>query len=316
MGGIAEKEDIAAAPALRDLGPEGVLGDANEFELIVTDLAGPRRDERPQRAHRPEVVGRLAGEQPKLPAIAHIADLHEGPRSMGITELMDAGPLTQVSRGGDVDYQPALVKSQVAHRDSDAGSDQAVGAVAAQHVIGGHGVGVTVCPVAEGDAGASRSEVDEVGDFDIAFQRSQRVALQVRAQQRLELRLVEHIGLGMAVARSRGVTLEFGEHCEPGIEQSQAQGGSRDLGEFLGDSEPVHDPVDLVVEMYGPRLGVHLRPAVQYQGLDAVLGEQCGGGDAGGSGADDHYPIRLVHHDSFDQLTKSSHTRYASVKQF
>jgi hypothetical protein len=34
-------------------------------------------------------------------------------------------------------------------------------------------------------------------------------------------------------------------------------------------------------------LGVDVGPAVQDEGLDAVLGEQGGGGDAGGSGSDD-----------------------------
>ena len=71
------------------------------------------------------------------------------------------------------------------------------------------------------------------------------------------------------------------------VDQLQPAGGPGHGGELLGDAEPGQDPVDLVVEVHRPRLGVDPVPAVQDEALDAVLAEQGGGGDAHRAGSHD-----------------------------
>ena len=78
--------------------------------------------------------------------------------------------------------------------------------------------------------------------------------------------------------------VEHREHPVVPVDQLQPAGGPGHGGELLGDAEPHQDPVDLVVEVHGPRLGVDAVPAVQDEAVDAVLPEKGGGGDADGSG--------------------------------
>ena len=115
VGGVAEQEDVVAPPAVGDLRPEGVLGDAEQVELVVGRPRGPRRDERFESGEASIVVGGLAGQQPELPAIAGIADTHVGARADRVAQLVHAVPLVEVGVGGDVDDQPALLELQVAH---------------------------------------------------------------------------------------------------------------------------------------------------------------------------------------------------------
>ncbi len=98
VGGVAEQEDAAAPPAVGELGAEGVLGDADQFESSSATRADPRRDQRPQRVEGVEVVGGLAGQQPELPAVAGLADAHVGARADGVAHLVHALPLVEVGR--------------------------------------------------------------------------------------------------------------------------------------------------------------------------------------------------------------------------
>ena len=54
---------------------------------------------------------------------------------------------------------------------TDCGAHHAVGAVAAEHVVGLHGVLVTVDAVGEGDPDASVAAVGDVGDLGVAAKR-------------------------------------------------------------------------------------------------------------------------------------------------
>ena len=72
----------------------------------------------------------------------------------------------------------------------------AVGPVAAQHEFGVHIVLGPVRPIDERDPYPAVAFFFDLCDFDVATEFGVRVALQIGAQQRLEFRLVEHIGLG------------------------------------------------------------------------------------------------------------------------
>lgn len=45
VGGIAEQEDPARAPAVGELRAEGVIGDPDQFEFLDRNGAGPRADQ-------------------------------------------------------------------------------------------------------------------------------------------------------------------------------------------------------------------------------------------------------------------------------
>ena len=60
VGGVAEEEHVAVAPAVGQLGPEGVLRDAHQLELVARDALDPRSDERLEGFDGLEVGGGLA----------------------------------------------------------------------------------------------------------------------------------------------------------------------------------------------------------------------------------------------------------------
>ena len=130
--------------------------------------------------------------------------------------------------------------------------------------------------------------IGEVGDFGVAAQRGLRMALEVGAQQRLELGLVEHVGLGVAVPGAGRVALELRQDRHSRVQQSQSERRPGDLRELVGDAQSIEDAVHLVVEVNRTGLGVHVGPAVEDEAFDAVLGEQGGSGDARRPGTDDH----------------------------
>ncbi len=75
-----------------------------------------------------------------------------------------------------------------------------------------------------GDPDAAVVLFGDVEDLDVASQFDAGVALQVGAQQRLEVGLVEHIGLRKTVDRQCGVAAELGEHPHRGVEQTKTLG--------------------------------------------------------------------------------------------
>ena len=54
MGGIAEQEDVAITPSVRDLRAEGVLGDPHQLEVVIGYVVDPWR----YQAAKPSADGR------------------------------------------------------------------------------------------------------------------------------------------------------------------------------------------------------------------------------------------------------------------
>ena len=142
-------------------------------------------------------------------------------------------------------------------------------------------------PVGEVHPDPALAVLGDVGDLDVAPQVDGGLVLEVGPQQVLELGLVEHVGLRVPVPAVVGGPVQDREHPVVPVDQLQATGGPGHGGERLGDAESHQDPVDLVVEVDGPRLGVDAVPAVQDEAVDPVLPEKGGGGDADGTGPHD-----------------------------
>ncbi len=87
-------------------------------------------------------------------------------------------------------------------------------------------------------------------------------------------------------ARAR-VSVKLGENAHVPVEKPQPEARPGDRRELFGDPEVRHDPVDLTVEVDRPRLRIDALPALEYQALDTVLGQQRGGGQSGRPGTDD-----------------------------
>ena len=257
-----------------------VLRDAHQLELVARDALDPRSDEGLEGFDGLEVGGGLALEEAELPAVAGLADAHVRRGALGVAELVHAFPLVELDRAVHVDHQPALLELEVLHRRADRRAHHAVGAVAAQDVGGQHGLVLAGEPVGEVHPDAALAVLGDVGDLDVAAQADRGLVLEVGAQQVLELGLVEHVGPRVPVPAVVAGPVEHREHPVVAVDQLQPAGGPGDGGELLGDAEPHQDPVDLVVEVHRPRLGVDAVPAVQDEALDAVLAEQGGGGDA------------------------------------
>ena len=157
------------------------------------------------------VVGGFAGGQAELPAVAGVADAHVGRRADRVADLVHALPLGEVGVGVHVDHEPALGEPQVPHGGADRGPHDAVGAVAAQHVLG-----VDLLRSVD-EHPHPRSVLGHAGDLGAAAERDGAVLLEVGAQDRLEVGLVEHVRLGVAVpART---SAELGQHAHVAVQQ-------------------------------------------------------------------------------------------------
>ena len=276
------------APAVGELGPEGVLRHADDVQVLERCRRGPRCDQRVQVGDVAVVVGGLGGVEPELPAVAGPADAHEGRGAPAVAHLVGPLPLAQIAGGVHVDDQPALLEPQVEHVCADGGAREAVGAVAAEHVRGQQRLRRPVDPIGQVDPDRTVAVLGEARDLGPAAQRGERVAGEVGAQERLELRLVEHGGLGKAVPAPVGASRELGQHRHVGPDEPQTVAGPRHRGELVAHAQSGQDAVDLVVEVHGPGLRVDRLPPVEDQALDPVTGEQCRGRQPGRAGADDH----------------------------
>ena len=67
VGGIAEQEDVSTAPAVGDLRPERVLGDAQQIQSVVADAGGPRLDQDRSAAKVPKSCGSLVRRAVEIP---------------------------------------------------------------------------------------------------------------------------------------------------------------------------------------------------------------------------------------------------------
>ena len=287
MGGVAEQKDVAPAPPLGDLGAKGVFGDADQRQIRGWNIANPRSDERAQCVEIGEIVCGFDGQHLEFPAVTGVADAHVRRGASRIADLMHALPLTEIGCSCDVDHQPALVELQVAHADADARPRNTVRAVAPEDI---GRLDNMLCPIGaidEGHQDPSLSIVGDVGDLDVAPQFCARVALEVCAQQRFEVRLVEHVRLREAMHAACRVAVKLGQDPRGVVEQSQPERGPGDGRELLGDAETRDDTVDLVVEMHGPGLRIHGGPPIEHEAVDAVLRQQRRRSDASRTGADD-----------------------------
>ena len=210
MRSVAQEEDRAVPPPVGDLRAEGVLGTAQQLEVVGVDGAQPRREQGTQRREVGVGGGCLAGPQAELPPVAVLSDPHERGRALRIADLVDAVPVPQVGRGADVDHQPLLTGREVHHVGADALPDPAPRAVAAEDEVGGNRLLPPGGHVGERDGGAGRAR-GHVGHLDAAAQRDLGVVGEAGAQQLLQLRLVEHVGLGIPVHPGGPVAPELGE---------------------------------------------------------------------------------------------------------
>ena len=129
------------APPVGELGAEGVLRDPHELQLLDRDVRGPRRDERVQAGDVAEVVGGLAGPEPELPAVAGSPDRAcTSPARSGSQTWCTPSHWPRSAVVATSTTSQRCSNLQVAHRGADRGADDAVGAVAAQHVVGQQGL--------------------------------------------------------------------------------------------------------------------------------------------------------------------------------
>jgi hypothetical protein len=136
-------------------------------------------------------------------------------------------------------------------------------------------------------------------DLDVRSQGHGVVSAKVCTQQPFQFGLVEQVRLGVAVPSPADVAPELGEYSHRTVDQSQPMAWPGDRVELLGKPDKAEDPVDLVVEMYRPRLRVDRRPALEDQALDAVPAEQACRGQPGRAGTDDDHGDRpRVHRDA------------------
>jgi hypothetical protein len=127
------------------------------------------------------------------------------------------------------------------------------------------------------------------GDLDTASDGGGGVSAEVVAQQLFQVGLVEHVGLGVAVPALVGVAVELGQHPHVPVHQAEPEAGTGDGGDRVAEAQSSKGAVDLVVEVDGARLWIDRLPALQHEALDAVLGEECRGGQSRRPRADDDY---------------------------
>ena len=125
------------------------------------------------------------------------------------------------------------------------------------------------------------------GHVDVAQEGDQLELVHAVTQDRLQVGLVEHVRLGVAVGGQWIGPVELGQRLVVGRQQPEAGARDGDVLDLLGDAEGGEDPVDLVVEVDRSGLLEDVAPPVENQGPDAGLGEQDRCGDTRGPGADD-----------------------------
>ena len=158
-----------------------------------------------------EVLGPLTGAQPELPAVAAGHDRHERGGAVVVADLL--GPVVDGERLGavHVDDQPLLLEAEVLHGRAHRRAGAAVRPVGAEHVVGPHlphraGTGArdrVGGAVADPHRAGPAGHLGDLGHVDAAAQLDGRVSVQRGAQHPLQLGLVEHVGLRVAVLRWR-----------------------------------------------------------------------------------------------------------------
>lgn len=114
-------------------------------------------------------------------------------------------------------------------------------------------------------------------------------------QERVQVGLVEHVGLREAVHPGPQVAAELGHHPVAGIEQTQPTARPRPSQEALADADLMQGPGHLVVQVPCSRQRVRPQVALQQGGGEPGVRQQ-----QGGSGAD---RTRAHHDDRLDGPT-------------
>ena len=92
-------------------------------------------------------------------------------------------------------------------------------------------------PIGERDLHSVGADLNGFGHLGIAPEDGVRVLLQVRPQQRLELRLVEHVGLREAVSAFGAFPVKLREHPHVPVPQLQAARRPGDRRELVGNAQ-------------------------------------------------------------------------------
>ena len=210
------------------------------------------------------------------------------PRS-GLHSWWQPSHWLEIDVGVDVDDEPVLGERQAVHVRPDGRAGKAVGTVAAQHIAGLHALLTAAHPVQEAHPHPTLLVLGDRGDLHVAVDGDLRVALDVGAEHGFQLRLVEHVHLRESVGGADLCTArDLAEHPHLRVDQPKTVPWPAMGGELLADTQPGQDAKHLVVGVHRPRQRVDGLVAVQHQGFDAVLAQQCRGGDAGRAGTDDH----------------------------
>ena len=192
-----------------------------------------------------------------------------------------------------VDHEPGLVESQIFQLEASALADDAVGAVAADHV---RSANTSLAAV----AGVPHSELDDV----FALLQSDRLVLEedvdavvasgASAQLGLEGGLVEDVVGPPALARDLLAQLEAKQQLVVRVAELVI-GGHRGVGEnLLRQAHGLEDAHDLVVEMQGPRQAVDLAVALEDRRANAFSAQQvCQQGAHGAVTHDQHVVSRV-----------------------
>ena len=228
VGGVAEEKDVAVAPVVGQLRAEVVLRDAHKVQPVARDPLDPGSDQGLDGLDGLEVSGGLAVQEAELPAVAGLADAHVGRGALGVAQLVDTFPLVELDLAVDVDDQPALLEVEVFHGRADRRAHHTVGSVTAQDVGGQHGLGLGGEPVGEVHPDPALAVLGDIGDLDVGAQGDRGLVLEVGAEQVLELGLVEHVRLWVAVPTLVAGPVEHREHPVVAVDQLQSAGGPGD----------------------------------------------------------------------------------------
>ena len=156
---------------------------------------------------------------------------------MRIADLVDALPLVQLCGRRHIDHEPTLLEFQVLHAGADRGADQAVRAVAAEQIPRLHPVLLAADPIGERDLRSVGADLNGFGHLGVAPENGVRVMLQVRPQQRFELRLVEHVRLRVAVGAFGALPVKLRHYPHVPVPQLQTARRSGDRRELISNAQ-------------------------------------------------------------------------------
>src|SRR5579864_8869882 len=204
MRRVAEQKHPPKLEARGQPGAKCITRIADNLQSVQVAACGPWLQE-PSQCFRTDQVSLVLTvvAQLELPTVAVTSDLHEGGGASRVADLLDTIPRLQRPPGTDVDHEPPFGEAEVFHGDARELSDRAVGAVTPQHERAGERARRVVGdePAADSHRRTTRrgARVFQFQHFESAMHANEWVLRDAIEEQRLELRLVEHVGLWKAV---------------------------------------------------------------------------------------------------------------------